>query len=221
MKTGIIFVLVTSTSYILAMNLTIHDAASQGNIEALTRLLEESPDLLNKKNAASQTPLLCAVKHNQAGAVRLLIKKDASRTGMGDNDPFFHAIRHQKSTKIVQIFLDAGSNPNGILDYYGGDLEVPLEWAALAVLDNIIAYAKTPSVEKKLKTDLLYYELNLLCYPQDGKLPRVLTDDDFKRNVIKEIVKAAEDAEIQQKGPRNSELDTVRLLLSRGASLSE
>jgi len=57
---------------------SIHDAIARGNINAVHKLLNENPDLVNARDGKQKTPLHCAVTYKQREVMELLIEKGAA-----------------------------------------------------------------------------------------------------------------------------------------------
>ena len=109
----------------------LHDAAKEGDLALIAKLLDEGADV-NKRSAIA-TPLYFAVQETQLEAVKLLLQRGADVEGKSEGGTALHRAARAGSVDIAQVLLDHGADPNatfkdGInplhLAAIGGHLEV-------------------------------------------------------------------------------------------------
>jgi ankyrin repeat protein len=95
--------------------LNVFEAAAFGDLDRLSELLADDPDLLDAMSGDGFTPLHLAAFFGQADAVRLLLARgaapDVSGTGWMQGTALHSAASASQPT-IVQMLLDAGADPN-------------------------------------------------------------------------------------------------------------
>ncbi|HEX3622097.1 MAG TPA: ankyrin repeat domain-containing protein [Acidimicrobiales bacterium] len=95
--------------------LDVFDAASVGDTDRLTALLDADPDLVNAWSSDGFTPLHLAAFFSRGDVVRLLLDRGAEVGAVARNDmkvqPLHSAVAAQ-STEIVAALLVAGADPN-------------------------------------------------------------------------------------------------------------
>ena len=95
--------------------LNVFEAATFGDLDRLTELLAEDPELVDAMSGDGFTPLHLAAFFGQADAVRLLLARGASvdRNGTGwmTGTPL-HAAASGSHATVVRMLLDAGADPN-------------------------------------------------------------------------------------------------------------
>ena len=95
--------------------LNVFEAATFGDLDRLTELLAEDPELVDAMSGDGFTTLHLAAFFGQADAVRLLLARGASvdRNGTGwmTGTPL-HAAASGSHATVVRMLLDAGADPN-------------------------------------------------------------------------------------------------------------
>jgi uncharacterized protein len=95
--------------------LNVFEAATFGDLDRLTELLAEAPDLVDAMSGDGFTPLHLAAFFGQADAVRLLLARgatvDRNGTGWMTGTPL-HAAASGSHAGVVRMLLDAGADPN-------------------------------------------------------------------------------------------------------------
>jgi ankyrin repeat protein len=95
----------------------ILDAAEQGKVDVLGRLLDEYPELINARggDAAKQTALHKAAWHNREACLRLLLERgaDVRIRDYGDNAHALHFAAESADLAIVKMLVEAGSDVIG------------------------------------------------------------------------------------------------------------
>jgi ankyrin repeat protein len=121
----------------------ILDAANQGRVDELRRLLDAHPDLIDARggNFQKQTALHKAACGNRHACVRLLLERgaDVHIRDFPDNAYALHLAAAVADLEMVKILVEAGSD----IDGKGDDYEVGvLGWATCfrRVRDDVAAY---------------------------------------------------------------------------------
>lgn len=95
--------------------LNVFEAAAFGDLDRLSELLGDDPDLLGAVSGDGFTPLHLAAFFGQTDAVRLLVARGAvvDRVGTGwmTGTPL-HAAAAGSHASIVHLLLEAGADPN-------------------------------------------------------------------------------------------------------------
>jgi len=97
----------------------IHYAASCGMIQVVSWILENNPDLLNKKNRHFETPLLCACRAGQSLIVRYLLtysSVDSSIATVNGDTPLHWMTNNDKEVlpEIFQGIIEHGASVSAI-----------------------------------------------------------------------------------------------------------
>jgi ankyrin repeat protein len=122
---------------------SIHEAAAEGSADALRRLLEIHPDLLDARgvDVPRQTALHKAAARNRGECVRLLLEHgaDVGIRDYGDNASALHFAAQAADLEIVRALVEAGADVNGEGDDH--HLGV-LGWATCLgrVRQDVVAY---------------------------------------------------------------------------------
>ena len=98
-----------------ADRLNVFEAATFGDLDRLTELLAEDPELVDAMSGDGFTPLHLAAFFGQADAVRLLLARGAAvdRNGTGwMTGTSLHAGASGSHATVVRVLLDAGADPN-------------------------------------------------------------------------------------------------------------
>jgi ankyrin repeat protein len=107
---GLIMVL----TFLGGCNKTIHMAASSGDFEMVTQMLEEDPQLINKQDSFGMTPLHWAVDRYRPRIVDLLIERKAN-LNIKDNyhkTPLEHAIDKDHRRAAMTLILNGAELPD-------------------------------------------------------------------------------------------------------------
>ncbi|HEX3299529.1 MAG TPA: ankyrin repeat domain-containing protein [Actinomycetota bacterium] len=95
--------------------LNVFEAAAFGDLDRLTELLAEDPELVDAMSGDGFTPLHLAAFFGQTDAVRLLLARgatvDRNGTGWMTGTPL-HAAASGSHAGVVRMLLDAGADPN-------------------------------------------------------------------------------------------------------------
>ncbi|SPR04237.1 ankyrin repeat domain-containing protein [Orientia tsutsugamushi] len=132
------------------MHTLLHDAAQQGNLEAVKRLLDEEKISVDCQNNSGNTPLHLAVRnyHNDVIEVLLAHGANVNLQDRHHNTALHYAIRTRDLT-IVTILLNNGANPN-IQD---NSLNTPLHYAALKcnidIVKLLLNSGSNPNIQDK------------------------------------------------------------------------
>jgi hypothetical protein len=89
-----------------------HDAANQGNLPALTRLLTRNPQLARAKDSDGWTPLHLAACGGHLAAMRFLVEEHRADTAAKDSDvgtPLAYARRYNRAA--VAAYLEQRGAP--------------------------------------------------------------------------------------------------------------
>ena len=122
-----LFVILAMVSFAWAGD--IHDAAKNGNLESLQKILSTHDGALNTLDKSGRTPLMTAAWHGQTAAVALLLKKGAkiNAHAQGDqNRTALHYAAWKGHTDTVRLLLKMGAR----VDAPEVDGETPLHYAA-------------------------------------------------------------------------------------------
>src|SRR5689334_2097559 len=95
--------------------LNVFEAATFGDLDRLTELLADDPDLADAMSGDGFTPLHLAAFFGQTDAVRLLLARgaavDRNGTGWMTGTPL-HAAASGSHAGVVRMLLEAGADPN-------------------------------------------------------------------------------------------------------------
>ncbi|KAG0616385.1 hypothetical protein M758_5G110700 [Ceratodon purpureus] len=93
----------------------LHDAARNGNVEEITRLLALTPALLNSRDRHSRTPLHMAAWAGQTEAVKLLCDRKADiKAAAGDDMAAIHFASQKGHLEAVRVLLAAKAEANSL-----------------------------------------------------------------------------------------------------------
>ena len=112
-------------------------------------LLLAQPNLdLKAETPDKMTALMVAVWHQQEGAVRALLKRDADVNHQdNDGDTSVHGAALYRNAKILGLLLDAGANPN-LKNKLGG---TALMWAAAYGHEDIVRNLLNRGADPKIR----------------------------------------------------------------------
>ena len=106
-----------------APDISIHDAARDGNIEGVKQHLDLGVDV-NGKNKYGSTPLRLAAGEGHKEFVELLISEDANLNAKDiDGETPLHRASERKQTKIIELLIAKDSDVNAV-----GKHETPLDF---------------------------------------------------------------------------------------------
>jgi ankyrin repeat protein len=95
--------------------MNVFEAAAFGDLDRLTELLAEDPQLVDAMSGDGFTPLHLAAFFGQTDAVRLLLARgatvDRNGTGWMTGTPL-HAAASGSHASVVRMLLEAGGDPN-------------------------------------------------------------------------------------------------------------
>ncbi len=97
----------------------IHNAAASGDVDAINRLLDKDPALVNNRDQEllmGLTPLHVAAKKGQTAAVELLLARGAEadpKWAVNNMTPLIFAAQ-ESHADIVKLLLAKGANPNTV-----------------------------------------------------------------------------------------------------------
>ena len=107
-----------------APDISIHDAAYEGNIEAVKQHLVSGADV-NAKTGVGETPMQIAYQKGHTEIVELLIANGADGNAKGDGQTPLHGAAYWGSKEIVQLLIAKGVDVNAKTN----DGETPLDYA--------------------------------------------------------------------------------------------
>ena len=113
-----------------APNISIHDAAKSGNIEAVKQHLAAGTDL-NENGEVQENPLYHAVWNDHTEIAKLLISKGANvNTEQSARfNPLYSAAGGRAGKETIELLISNGADVNFIRERGGGN-ETPLDRAA-------------------------------------------------------------------------------------------
>lgn len=168
-----VIILVTA-AYVLSLRLrspiSIHEAASQGDVGKVVCMVESDPNLLHARDANGNTALDCAILAGHFEVVKVLVDKGADVNPSDGQEwaPLLStACRHGKSsTRSMLMLLKKGANvdfryePEGwtalsLAAANGMDrkVEILLQWGANPNVVDV--HGETPLDSASIKLDLL------------------------------------------------------------------
>ena len=121
-----------SVTIVSAEGLSLHDAATMGDVESVKLHLEQGSDP-NRKNSSKFTPLHIAAQRGHAEIARLLLDNGANpnankRRIRPGRTPLHIAVTHNQA-EVVRLLLERGADPNAPAMYGVTKNRVPLELA--------------------------------------------------------------------------------------------
>jgi len=126
----------------------IHDAANQGDLERVKRLLLAYPEWLEAKDAAGRTPLHFAVNSGNEDVIVYLLSKGADCTAKTNvNTTVLHYAALSGRLDIVTLFMDKGLDLN-MKNVQGA---TPLTYAAMRGHEDVVTFL----IEKGADVDAL------------------------------------------------------------------
>src|ERR1700683_4237836 len=105
---------VSASASLAQQTAEIHNAASTGNVEKMSTLLERDPSLLESRDDTGMTPLMVAARDGRSNVVTFLIEKGAdikATTRGGDYDALALAAKNGQKD-VVALLLDKGADAN-------------------------------------------------------------------------------------------------------------
>ena len=97
----------------MALIRSLCKCARNGDLPSLERLVNSFPALLGERNKDGRTPLIVAVRHSQADAVKLLLDRGASvddSSSRSGATPVWHA-SWKGDLRTCAILLEHGCDP--------------------------------------------------------------------------------------------------------------
>jgi uncharacterized protein len=113
-----------------APDIDIHEAAKEGNIEAVKQHLAAGTDA-NAKTGVGETPMQIAYQKGHTEIVELLIANGADGNAKGDGQTPLHGAAYWGSKEIVQLLIAKGVDVNAKTN----DGETPLDLAKGEIAD--------------------------------------------------------------------------------------
>ena len=94
------------------MALSIHDAAKQGNLEEVTRLIQEDPEILDSVNGSGSTALHYASAYGHVEVVSYLLDQGANidKKDLDDGTALMNACG-SGHLEVVKLLLSWGADP--------------------------------------------------------------------------------------------------------------
>jgi cytochrome c len=92
----------------------IHDAAKDGDTEAIAAALDSGADI--DESDTSGTPLYIAVRRGHQDAVQLLLDRGANVNAPSDRGPALMAAVAKSQITLIKLLLEHGADPNSELD---------------------------------------------------------------------------------------------------------
>jgi len=128
--------------------LNVFEAAAFGDLDRLSELLGEEPDLIDAMSGDGFTPLHLAAFFGQGDAVRLLLARgaapDLSGTGWMTGTPL-HAAAAGSHVSIVRLLLEAGADPNARQRHGSTPLHAAAANADLESVEALLAAGADPT----------------------------------------------------------------------------
>ncbi len=144
----LIFACVIMVQTALLTGEEIHDAANQGDLERVKRLLLAHPEWLEAKDAAGRTPLHFAVNSGNEDVILYLLSKGADCTAKTNvNTTVLHYAALNGRLDIVTLFMDKGLD----LSMKNVQGATPLTYAVMRGHEDVVAFL----VEKGADVDAL------------------------------------------------------------------
>lgn len=113
MVTKLILILVLSTSISMTSAAEIHDAARDGDLDVVMRLIDEDPSLLEATDDDGMTPLNRAALSGRSDIAAELIRHGANiHTGDVDNSQPLHCVAISGDTATAALLLSRGVDIN-------------------------------------------------------------------------------------------------------------
>lgn len=178
------------------------DACRAGNLEALERLLEEHPTLINARHGSfERSALHAAAIHGRRPVVELLLRRgaNAAQRDAGDNAYALHFAAEEGHLEIVKLLVEAGADVQGSGDGHALDV---IGWATCfrrtqrAVAEYLLARGAQHNVFSATALGDVS-ALRRVVEQDPSQLSRRLTEHDARRTplhvaVLKGQVAAAE-----------------------------
>ena len=112
-----------------APDISIHDAAEEGNVEAVKQAIADGADV-NAKGDIGQTPLHWAANEGHKKIAELLISEgaDVNAKGIVGETPL-HAAVHEGHKEVAELLIAKGADVNAKIEGGGYKGETPLDMA--------------------------------------------------------------------------------------------
>lgn len=128
----------------------IFEALKEGDETAVTRLLDEEPELLEMADDVGNLPLTVAARHGQLGAVKLLIQRGANTNGTWRcSTTALHEAAHQGHEEVVTFLLSNGAQANSRDVVRRTPLMVAFQRGHAGVVQLLVQHMETQRLEDK------------------------------------------------------------------------
>ena len=152
----------------------LHDAAREGDGEAVERLIAEGSNVQEIDSETALTPLVEAALAGNKGIVVLLIEKGADPAGRdGKGFTALHAAAHMGHVDIVELLIEQGVDVN---DQENTSRITPLHAAAERDYRDIAKVLLLNDVNLNLKTESGHTPVILAVLNQHADMVKLLRD---------------------------------------------
>jgi ankyrin repeat protein len=171
--TKLMMVLALSTTISVISAAEIHDAARDGNLDMVIRLLEEDPSLLETTDDDGMTPLNRAALAGKMEIAADLIRRGANiNTGDVDNSQPLHCAAISGDTAIAALLLSHGVDIN-VRDDNG---LTPLHFASSYRQLPMVGYLLQNSADVNIRTSQGLAPISYAAFSNDLELAELLIE---------------------------------------------